>query len=661
MFLRVLITAFMIFGATGAYGQTYSADQQSAKQAGIGSANAALSVIGTQPGITTNIANPIAGGTQMTTLDGKKSFNGQATCPSSKSFLAVTILPSSSGDLSSVIVQEDTALSGQFNYAYQVPIRVSGICANGIISCNAGSWNNCSYYQWAADANSRVSLAQVPSIEQLAGCYCINNSCGVSVMTTLNLILRDLGTAVANAMQGNDPQYIITGSNVQDTTISYYGQQSSNCQMASLGSSGQTSNLAQYYSNPTLMENGAQSVVSGQQSDPNSYYNLMQQVNKNTEGPQSTAQCAITNNAVLTTTPVPTTNPIGYTFYATADASLIMNLDGVQIMDTSSGGSGGWANTSTAVQSILPGTHTVDITGTGSGVTFGLLFALQNNGDGSWPVISSSGSFQNACFDFGSSSPHPLPSGWPETTAHWIWGCTGSPSTVSATFTASLLIYQDTMNNSVITDNCTNYENSSTCRLKDEIVDNVQTYQNYNPTGLTPLPSCRDFTGKTQVFNVCHNWWTKTRTYVCSGGNSFDFTDIQKRVTSINASAKDGGSALTYTDTTADSSGNWSVSNNSIALTPRDASACPKACKIKRPITDTQAGTAGNASEYQASSGSFTWVYAQCNNGSPCPTQPGDIVAIDCQCINEFAEAATILSVLNSAGKDLICSSGTFQ
>ena len=39
----------------------------------------------------------------------------------------------------------------------------------------------------------------------------------------------------------------------------------------------------------------------------------------------------------------------------------------------------------------------------------------------------------------------------------------------------------------------------------------------------------------------------------------------------------------------------------------------------------------------------------------------GEEIVIDCQCINEFAEAATVIQTLRLAGKDNICSSGQKQ
>lgn len=662
---HIAVSILLIFaltalsGSGGAVAQTWSADQQAAKQNGSNAANAALNVVGTPDGVRNNIANPMTGGSQLTTLDGKTSFSGQVSCPSTKQFMSVTILPSATGDLSMVLVQQDTTMSGAFNYAYNVPVLVSGVCGNGIISCNAGTWNNCSYYTWVADTTGAASLTQAPSIQQMAGCYCINNSCGTMLaMNDLNVILHDLGTGVSNAIQGNNPQYVITNTDVQNTTVSFYGQRSSNCQAALPGIQTPSTNLSQYYNNPSAMSNDAQGVVSTQTSDPNSYYSTLTSAANNSMGPTSTTQCIIRNDAVLTTQQVPTTNPISYTFYSTADNQFNLFLDGSSILSGSN-----WQTAFSTTLNINPGIHTVQIKGTYTSGAPGALFALTNNGDGSWPLVSDS-SWSPVAVNAGvvGVAPWGVPNGWPGgTSAQWIWGSTPSTTTLTNSFTASLLVYQDTMNDSVITDNCTNDENNSKCQLKDETVDGVQTYRNYNPTGLAPLPSCQNFPGPTQVFNVCHNWWIKTRTYICTFGGSYDFSDIKKRAASINNSAIDGGAALTYTDMRKDASGNWVTEGDSIQLTPRDASACQQACKIKRPATDTQAAISGNATQYQASSRSYAVVYAQCKNGSPCPTQAGDIIDIDCQCIDNFAEAATILSVMNTAGKDLICSSGSFQ
>lgn len=312
---------------------------------------------------------------------------------------------------------------------------------------------------------------------------------------------------------------------------------------------------------------------------------------------------------------------------------------------------------------INPGNHALQVVGTDwGGGHWGILFAAKNNGDGTWPVVSDA-SWSPVTNNFGTVGVWPwgVPSGWPGVPSQWIWG-SGYPTTVTTkSLNAVLLVYQDTMNNSVITDNCVNKENNSQCQLKDEVVDGVQTYQNYNPTGLTPLPSCKTFTGQTQVFNVCHNWWTKTRSYVCTAGGSYDFSDAKKRISSIQSTATDGGSVLTFTDMRKDSGGNWITENDSITLTPRDAASCQHACKIKRPATNTQAGTAGNASQYQTTTQAYSIIYAQCDSSDKCPTQTGDIVDIKCQCINDFAEAATVLSALIQAGKDMICSSGTPQ
>ena len=94
----------------------------------------------------------------MTTVDGSTSFSGQLQCPNSQRFMEVLIQPGATGDITTFIVSQDTNFDGNLDYTFQVPFPVSGICANGVITCSPGTWTNCRTYQWASDTSGRVSL-----------------------------------------------------------------------------------------------------------------------------------------------------------------------------------------------------------------------------------------------------------------------------------------------------------------------------------------------------------------------------------------------------------------------------------------------------------------------------------------------------------------------
>ena len=76
--------------------------------------------------------------------------------------MEVLIQPGATGDITTFIVSQDTNFDGNLDYTYEVPFPVSGLCANGVITCNPGTWTNCRTYQWTSDTSGRVSLQVGP-------------------------------------------------------------------------------------------------------------------------------------------------------------------------------------------------------------------------------------------------------------------------------------------------------------------------------------------------------------------------------------------------------------------------------------------------------------------------------------------------------------------
>ena len=112
------------------------------------------------------------------------------------------------------------------------------------------------------------------------------------------------------------------------------------------------------------------------------------------------------------------------------------------------------------------------------------------------------------------------------------------------------------------------------------------------PTGLTPLPSCKDFPGQVGTNKICRDWWHKKRTYVCDS-EQYDFSDVATRFGQVVSSASDNTSNLTFQDPRLGPTG-WSIANGSINLPQRDpASECEVACKTRIAKTDTQVTTTG--------------------------------------------------------------------
>jgi hypothetical protein len=130
---------------------------------------------------------------------------------------------------------------------------------------------------------------------------------------------------------------------------------------------------------------------------------------------------------------------------------------------------------------------------------------------------------------------------------------------------------------------------------------------------------------------------------------------------SIHGSAAGNSGMLTYTDLRKNTDGSWSTDTVAYPLgsgfqVPLPG-ACDPACKTRKIKADTQAGKTGNKSQYQTNTASYDFFYRLCRDGS-CPMGENEELVTGCGCLNDFSEAASVLSVLEAAGKDLICTTG---
>ena len=163
-----------------------------------------------------------SGGACSTMAGALAAVNFQAGCASQKQFLKINyVFSSATGDINTLYVVADPQLSGSPQTINALGATTSGVasgvCSNGIISCQAGTWgssgNPCEYYQWQAIAgvpglSSTVvdnGVSRPVNMADLGGCYCVNHSCGGSLGNNLSAlngaqILRDLAGGVQGAI-----------------------------------------------------------------------------------------------------------------------------------------------------------------------------------------------------------------------------------------------------------------------------------------------------------------------------------------------------------------------------------------------------------------------------------------------------------------------------
>jgi len=239
-----------------------------------------------------------------------REFNAQIVAPSSAAFLSIDLNAMPTNDLSISNLSQDNDFNQSLNYNYAPGLVVSGICANGLVSCNAGTWQGCRYYRWSSDAQLQLTLNEVPTISNMAGCYCVNSTCGSPLGGNLTKALNDLGGGAVGAIIGVDPRVTITQVETMATNIRYYGQRSSEAGNGFPAASYQSgvANPTVYYA-PTsgaALESAGQSEAALQQTNPDSFYTTLVSTNNSVVNSRGEKNCVIirTVNIDGTNTPV---------------------------------------------------------------------------------------------------------------------------------------------------------------------------------------------------------------------------------------------------------------------------------------------------------------------------------------------------------------------
>jgi len=146
-----------------------------------------------------NLEKPLVTNTEMYSLDGRSHGNVQLMCPGTNPVIEALVQRGPTGDLSQVSVTYDGNLDGNPDGRYSVSGPISGVCANGVMKCRAGTWSDCEYYKWAVQGG-RLTLESGASAE-LGGCFCINSHCTSAPFSSFkDQVLRSIGGGIAGAL-----------------------------------------------------------------------------------------------------------------------------------------------------------------------------------------------------------------------------------------------------------------------------------------------------------------------------------------------------------------------------------------------------------------------------------------------------------------------------
>jgi hypothetical protein len=280
--LNLFVSLFFVLGIGLFLGLSFlwAEDEVSkAKQAGESIGRSIQGGLGSSSAINQKLFQPLLTPALMYPLGGNESqgFRAQISCPSAKEFLKVAISPSSTGDLT-LYISYDKGFTGSLNTSLMVS-GVSAICSNGFMKCNPGTMADCSSYIFYLDGNElKYRMAVVSTGYGLSGCFCVNNACGGSnvLITNLNYVLRSAGGMVVSAFLNNPSRssYVVSDSKIDGMSITFYGQDSSQCQFVDQGSSN-VQNLKSYYQNPGALSSTGNVILGSQMGDSQSMASLV--------------------------------------------------------------------------------------------------------------------------------------------------------------------------------------------------------------------------------------------------------------------------------------------------------------------------------------------------------------------------------------------------
>lgn len=607
-------------------------------------------------GIAANAVKPIQG-TQMMKTQGGQPFSAAAVCASTSPavpILSIAGVGLPTGDLVGVQINADMNLDNVVDANVSIPVPVSGVCTNGYVACDPGTWNNCTYNQWTA-TTSTISSAGV-SLAELVGCYCINDSCAsTATRDKPSDVLSQIGAGVLSAVQQVNASFVMTRRDVSASSVKFYGQDPNGCRPAG-------PNLQTFFGASDQLPNAVSNEVTTQRGMQGSMYNLVFGAAVNADSQTTVQTCSIKRSVTLNDVPLDQIIIPGTGGYSVCGA------DCVDLKTTVSyrrGGNCTWASDTASATLFRPDlllSATLEFVGFDD---FSQVFISDGVG-GETEIFNGmnvhSGGGHGACDGARYWNFYPGTDLVPNITANptneirfrqaLLYGGSGAGNaTIRLRFDNQCKVDP----NEPINDGCQSIAQDPDCKLMEENVDGVVTYLDYAPTGNLTAPVTRTITSNACVADVTRPWWTITRKYRCKVASQYDFTDALHRTSVAQSTATSGGN---FTEVHRASDGSWASQDLGLGQ-PAELPAfgnCEMACKLRSPVSDDRVALTGVVGPNRNMSTRYQYRYAVCDASNTCPLNPGEEMIKPCQCLNEFGEAATIMQLMRQAGQDLICS-----
>jgi hypothetical protein len=589
-----------------------------------------------------NYVTPGLAGSAITTVDSSVSFTANIACQKTATMLEVLVQPAASGDLASVTVARDTDLDGTVDSTSRLPVPVSGICANGVISCQPGTWNECVSLRWEVEAGGSLKLAAA-GISDLAGCYCINNSCGTNLAWgNMPSVLRDLGGGMIGAITTADPRYGVAEAVIDGPSIRYVGAQSTACSASP--ALPQTS----YRQTPSVMAGDAYAATGS-----SAVFQALQGSAVGTGTSLQYRHCTIERQ-------IDVLKP--------ADSEIISRTSG-GYSTLKSGSSFDFLMGSPADNSLAgAGCTLFDFRMTlrvtqPAGISDARLAhyyaddwaqvridgQLVGSGPSTW---AGTGLPPGNCETKDTFHRYPNLDLKPFLTEgdHEIWLRVAVAKGGEAFAQVHVEVDDSCRKLERVVDGCASNAADPQCSIDSERVDGVQTWINGAATGLRPLAQTRLLGGPSCPTDLTRDFFVKDRTYRCTSTNAV-YPD-----TSRGAYIIDRSTETMLADRVRQDDGSFAGSTRPFALPARPAvAACEPVCKTRAPKANTAAAPDGVVGARQNDPTGYDTFYHACSSDNRCPAGESEEIVSACGCLDDFPEAVAMMQTIRLAGADLVC------
>jgi len=595
-----------------------------------------------------NYLTPGLAGQPISTVDNSRTFNPDIACQKTATLLELIAQPAATGDIGTLRISRDKDLDGTVDQTLTLPVPVSGICANGVVSCQPGTWNQCKSFKWDVASGGDLKLSEV-GLTELAGCYCVNNSCGSNlVWGNMASVLKDLGGGVIGALTTADPRVGVVQAVIDGPAIRYTGAQSTAC------SPDPALPQTAYRASPATIQGDAASVAAS-----NSIFQALKGSPAGVGKAEQIRSCTITREVSLNA--VKADDVIAhlggaYATYAPAPDQFTFQM-GSPRDDSLRGGSCGIFEFSMRLRVDDPDRLAQ--------------FRLSHYFFDDWLQLRIDGELvlSNPANWTGTGLPpgkcerkrtwHAYPNldlkPWLTQGEHVISIriAVGGEGEAFAQFDAMLDLSCNPTER--IVDLCAGYAGDVNCALHDESVDGVETFRNGVGTGLTPLPQTRLFESGACSLRLARPWFERQRRYRCT----VDTGSMPEPDLSRGAYIIDHSTATMLGDRTMTSDGGYTTTSRPFALPDRGSvPACEPVCKTRAPARNTAAALDGVVGTKQnAPTGMDTFYHActSASGGDVCPVGPGEEIISPCGCLDDFPEAVVMMQTVRLGGADMVC------